>query len=140
MKNSKITIKNVKKKLWNTKKNAEVVSLAGGAGLIPGWGKNFFVCFKVFFIFFMAFLEFVKFFKIFFPSFLNFSMNVSNFQTKKFSLAREPFNSEKIWISEGTRQKIQIGEHFELLDFELVSLDCTWFFSCKLSARHYMRL
>ena len=31
---------------------------------------------------------------------------------------------EKIRINEGTRQKIQIGELFKLLDFELVSLDC----------------
>ena len=32
---------------------------------------------------------------------------------------------KKIRITEGTRQKIRISEHFELLDFELVSLDCT---------------
>ena len=51
-------------------------------------------------------------------------MNFSNFQTKKFELARVPFNIEKIRISEGTRQKIQISEYFELLDFELVGLDC----------------
>jgi len=30
----------------------------------------------------------------------------------------------KIRIAEGTGQKIRVGEHFELLDFELVSLDC----------------
>ena len=36
-------------------------------------------------------------------------------------MARGPFNMEKIRITEGTRQKIQISEHFELLDFELVS-------------------
>ena len=51
-------------------------------------------------------------------------MNFSNFQTKKFELARGPSNMQKIRISEGTRQKIRIGEHFELLDFELESLDC----------------
>jgi len=31
---------------------------------------------------------------------------------------------EKIQITEGTGQKIRISEHFELLDFELVSLNC----------------
>ena len=39
---------------------------------------------------------------------------------------------EKIRISEGTRQKIRIGEHFELLDFELVSLDCIFDFVSKI--------
>ena len=52
-------------------------------------------------------------------------MNFSNFQTKKLELARGPFEMGKILINEGTRQKTRIGEYFELLDFELVSLDCS---------------
>jgi len=32
----------------------------------------------------------------------------------------------KIRVTEETKQKIRISEHFELLDFELVSLDCNF--------------
>jgi len=44
---------------------------------------------------------------------------------KKIELARGPINTGKIQISEGTRSFVRITEHFKLLDFELVSLDCS---------------
>jgi len=47
-----------------------------------------------------------------------------NFPPKKFELAREPISIGKIRVGDGTGIFDRITEHYELLDFELVSLDC----------------
>ena len=41
-------------------------------------------------------------------------------------MKRGLINIWKIQISEGTSFFVRITVHFELLDFELVSLDCMW--------------
>ena len=69
-------------------------------------------------------IEFLVFFKIYFNLLLEFFKRFFKiFQKKKFELARGPFNTGKIRIGEGTSTFVRITEHFELLDFELVSFD-----------------
>ena len=41
-------------------------------------------------------------------------------------IARKPIHTRKIQIIEGTSYFVWITEHFKLLDFELVRLDCTF--------------
>jgi len=55
-----------------------------------------------------------------------FLTDFSKFSTKKFELSRGPFNAGKIRIGEGTGLFVGITEYFELLNFELASLECRY--------------
>ena len=93
-------------------------------GSIPRRGGNFFCLSKLFRLFYYVFQIPRIFLSILASSPQFFNQISQNFQKKKFELARGPINTGKIRIGEGTSIFIRITEHFELLDFELVSFDC----------------
>ena len=117
-----------KKSLWNGKKflapTGNWTCVADKWVQFPAAEQEIVFCFRGSSYIFYGLFRICWIFLCILTFFPDFSMIFSNFETKKFELARVPLNMEKIWISGETRQKIGIGEYFELLDFELVSLDC----------------
>ena len=55
-------------------------------------------------------------------------------------LTRGPINVGKIPRSERTRFFLRITVHFELLNFELVSLDYTWIWLDILNSKYFLRV